>query len=369
MRILLTSPSMDVGGAERVVAMLAAGLAARGHEVALAAPHGMRDADLAGVPHRRVVIDDHRRALAGAAATAAQVARAVRSVAPDVIHAQNVKATATALLAAPVAGRRRPPVLATFHGVLPAEYPNAARVLGRAAHVVCVSEDLRARLAGAGVAPDRLSVVVNAVEPVGDLPAARRAELDAELGLAPGAPVVAIVGRLVPQKAHDRFLVAMRRVVDARPDARALIVGDGELREDVERRRDALGLAGAVTMTGARSDARDLIARADVLVFSSEWEGLSIAALEALAAGTPVVATDVQGMRELLADGAGAVVPLDDGAALGDAIAALLGDAAAGRRAAMGAAGRALIAGRFALDTMVDAYERRYATLLEGRRR
>jgi glycosyltransferase involved in cell wall biosynthesis len=365
-RILLTSPSMGVGGAERVVAMLAAGLAARGHEVALAAPHGMRDADLEGVPHRRIVVDDHRRALAGAAATTAQVARAVRAVRPEVVHAQNVKATATALLAAGLG--RRPPVLATFHGVLPAEYPRAAKILGRAAHVVCVSEDLRGRLVEAGVSADRLSVVVNAVEPVPALPAARRAELDAELGLPEGAPVVAIVGRLVPQKAHARFLTAMRRVLDVLPETRALIVGDGELREDVERQRDALGLTDRVLMTGARSDARDLIARADVLVFSSEWEGLSIAALEGLAAGTPVVATDVQGMRELLADGAGAVVPLDDGAALGDAIAALLGPDAAGRRAAMGDAGRALIAGRFALDTMVDAYERRYALLVEGRR-
>ncbi|HEY6759986.1 MAG TPA: glycosyltransferase [Baekduia sp.] len=364
MRILLTSPSMDVGGAERVVAMLAAGLAARGHDVALAAPPGMRDADLAGVPHLRIAIDDHRRALRGAVATTAQVAGAVRRFAPDVVHAQNVKAAATAVLAAPAA-RRRPPVLATFHGVLPAEYPRAARVLRRPAHVVCVSADLQDRLVQAGVRAERTSVIVNAVEAAPDLSGARRAALDAELGLPAGAPVVAIVGRLVPQKAHARFLVAARRVVDVLPEARLLVVGDGELREDIRRQRDALGLADRVLLTGARADARDLIARADVLAFSSDWEGLSIAALEALAAGTPVVATDVQGMRELLAGGAGAVVGLDDGTALGQAIADLLPDAA--RRAAMGDAGRALIAGRFALDAMVGAYERRYEQLVRAR--
>jgi glycosyltransferase involved in cell wall biosynthesis len=366
MRILLTSPSMDVGGAERVVAMLAAGLARRGHEVAVAAPPGMRDADLAGVAHERIAIDDHRRALGGAVATVGQVARAIRRLTPEVVHAQNVKATATALLAAPAAGRRRPPVLATFHGVLPAEYRRAAAILGRAAHVVCVSEDLRERLLAAGIAPERASVIHNAVEPAASLPDARRAELDAELGLPAGAPVVAIVGRLAPQKAHLRFLQAARGVVDALPEARLLIVGDGELRGEITARRDALALTEHVIMTGARSDARDLIARADILVFSSEWEGLSIAALEALAAGTPVVATDVQGMRELLSGGAGVVVALDDGTALGAEIVTALRDAP--RRAAMGAAGRELIAGRFALDTMIDAYEQRYARLLEQRR-
>jgi glycosyltransferase involved in cell wall biosynthesis len=357
---------MGVGGAERVVAMLAAGLAARGHDVAVAAPPGMRDADLDGVAHVRIAVDDHRRALAGAVATARQIAAAVRRVRPDVVHAQNVKAAGTALLAAPAAGHGRPPVLATFHGVLPAEYGRAASVLKRTAHVVCVSEDLRARLTDAGVAPQRTSVVLNAVEPAGDLPPARRAALDAELGLPAGAPVVAIVGRLVPQKNHQRFLTAARAVADAVPEARMLIVGDGELAEEIRARRDALGLADHVLMTGARADARDLIARADVLVFSSDWEGLSIAALEGLAAATPVLATDVQGMRELLATGAGAVVPLDDGAALGAALVALLRDPA--RRAAMGAAGRQLIATRFALGPMVDAYERRYALLAGGGR-
>jgi glycosyltransferase involved in cell wall biosynthesis len=362
-RILLTSSSMGVGGAERVVAMLAAGLAARGHEVALAAPPGMRDADLEGVAHVRLLLDDHRRALAGAAGTARQLAAAIRRVRPEVVHAQNVKSAGLSALAVRAAAPApRPPVLATFHGVLPAEYRRAATILRRTRHVVCVSDDLRVRLTEAGVPSARVSVIHNAVEAAGALAPARRAELDAELGLGGPGPVVAIVGRLVPQKAHGRFLRAARRVADALPDARLLIVGDGELRDAVRAERDALGLADRVLMTGARSDARDLIARADVLVFSSDWEGLSIAALEALAAGTPVVATDVQGMRELLATGAGSVVALDDGTALGDELVALLRDAP--RRTAMGAAGRALIEGEFALDTMVDAYERGYRMLL-----
>lgn len=365
MRILLTSPGMGVGGAERVVAMLAGELARRGHEVALAAPPGMRDADLAGVPHVRLALDDHGRALAGAALTARQLASAVRRVRPGVVHAQNVKATMLSALAARAAGRGGVPVLSTFHGVLPAEYPRAARLLRAADHVACVSEDLRSRLVAAGVPAGRASVVHNAVEPIAPLSPARRAELDAELGLGDG-PVAAVVGRLVPQKNHARFLAAAAVAAAAAPGARFLVVGDGELRDAIAARRDALGLAETVILTGARADARDLIARADVLVFSSDWEGLSIAALEALSAGTPVLSTDVQGMRELLAGGAGEVVPLDDGRALGEALAALLADP--DRRAAMGERGRALAAGSFSVGAMADAYERRYAALAEGRR-
>jgi glycosyltransferase involved in cell wall biosynthesis len=105
------------------------------------------------------------------------------------------------------------------------------------------------------------------------------------------------------------------------------------------------------------------MAAADLVAFSSDWEGLSLAALEALAAGTPVVSTPVEGMRELPAALTASFDPED----LGDLIAALLADAP--RRAAIGAAGRRLVAERYSLTAMLDAYERLYRELaLSGRR-
>ena len=361
MRVLLTSPSMQVGGAERVMTLLAAELVGRGHDVAVVAPPGPRDDDLGGVAHTRIPLHDRGRSPLGATRTLAELDRAIRSVRPDVVHAQNVKSGAVSALAARLGRRRRRArVLATFHGVLPAEYRSAARLLRLTDHVACVSADVRDRAVASGLPAEHATVVRNAVVPPDALTDERRAQLDAELGLGDG-PLGVMIGRLVPQKNHDRFIRAATVVAERLPDARFLILGDGPLRSEIEAKVRAAGLAERVRLTGVRPDARDLIARSDALVFSSDWEGLSIAALEALAAGVPVVSTDVEGMRELLAGGAGVTAPLDDGTALGERIAEVLSDPE--RRDGMGAAGKALVAAEFSPARMTDAYEALYYEL------
>jgi glycosyltransferase involved in cell wall biosynthesis len=360
--VMLASPSMQAGGAERVLTLLASDLAAHRHRVALIAPHGPRDGDLRDVPHLRLPLHDRGRT-AGIALEAFELARAIRRAAPDVIHVQNPRLAALVSIATRVARpSKRPPVVATFHGVLPSEYAGAARLLRLTDHVVCVSEDLRDQLISAGFPSQRASVIYNAVEQAEPLSAGRREAIDAELGLRE-RPVAAIVARIVPQKVHARFIAAATIAAERVPDARFLIVGEGPLRTQVETAVQAIGLADSVVFTGVRPDARQLIERADVLVFSSDWEGLSIAALEAMAAGTPVLSTDVQGMRELLSCGAGEIVPIDDGTALGQSLAGLLLDQE--RRQAMGAAGKALVEARHTVRAMTCAYEQRYLQMLD----
>jgi len=355
MRIVLVSPSLGVGGAERIVVELARALAASGDAVAVAAPPGRLERGLpAGVA--RLALSDRGRSPLASGADALRLAGFIRRFGADVVHAHNPRLGAASAVAGRLSGRR-PRVVSSYHGVARGDQRMAARLLGWSDLVICVSVDARDALAAAGVPPERLRVIPNGVDAAAAIPPERRAALDAELGLQ-GRPVVAIVGRLVPQKAHHRFLDAAVRVVAAVPDVRILVVGDGVLRAELESRAASLGLLGALTFTGVRDDARDVIDRADLLVFSSDWEGLSVAALEALAAGTPVVSTDVEGMRELLGSGAGVTVGLDAPDEMAARIVELLGDPR--RRAAMGDAGRALVAERYSDAAMIAAHRTAY---------
>jgi glycosyltransferase involved in cell wall biosynthesis len=325
--------------------------------VAIIAPPGALDRDWASVGVQRIPIPETSRGAVDVARMGLSVAAALRRAAPDVIHAHNVKATGV-VLAARHAGRRVP-VLTTMHGVAEADRERAVRILRRTDLTATVSDAVRDDLVARGLPTERVVVVRNGIGTVEPVDEARRAEYGAELGF--GSKVVSAVGRLVPQKAHERVLEAAVAVRQAHPDVTFLIVGDGARRAELEARAVALGVQDIVRFTGARDDARALIALSDLLVFSSDWEGLSIAALESLAAGTPIVTTDVQGMRELLADGVGAIVPGFDPADLAAAISELLDDP--GRRQEMARRGRERIAAEFSAAAMRDAYAAAYRTL------
>jgi glycosyltransferase involved in cell wall biosynthesis len=361
MRLQVVISEMGVGGAEKMVVENLRDAAAHGDDLALLGAPGQLDAELAGLPIRRLHLPTARSAPALAQALA-KMARFSRGFRPDLIHSHNVRVTALARVAAQLAAPlSRPPLLTSFHGVPLEEEDSAARLLRLSDLVVCVSEDLKGRLEAKGLPARRLTVIPNGVPDPAPLGTERRAEIDAELGLGEDSEVVSIVGRLVPQKAHERFLTAAAAVRQARPRARFLVVGDGERRRELEAQAAALGLGDALQFTGIRPDAADVIARSDLLVFSSVWEGLSIAALEALARGVPVISTDVAGARELLTSGAGVIVP-QDAEALGAAIAAGLADPEARQR--MGSEGRRLHAERFSVARMNARYREAYERLL-----
>jgi glycosyltransferase involved in cell wall biosynthesis len=360
MRLEFVISEMGIGGAERVVVDLALDAVARGDELLLLGAPGRNDEHLAGTRIGRVSLPTGRTPLDLARSTG-RTARATRRFRPALVHAHNVKVTAVARAGSQLAGLRRPPLLTTYHGVPHEEVDAAARILHLADLVACVSTDLMEQLAERGIPAERLAVVPNGVPDPEPIVEETMRALDAELGLRVATPVVSVVGRLVPQKAHDRFLRAATIVHASVPEAKFLIVGDGELRGQTEALASELGLADAVVFTGIRGDATTIIARSDLLVFSSDWEGLSIAALEALARGVPVVSTAVEGTRELLSEGAGVVVPHEE-EALAAAIVECLGDAE--RRAELGAVGRRLHQERFSTAHMAAAYRTLYERLL-----
>jgi glycosyltransferase involved in cell wall biosynthesis len=349
MRLLLAITELALGGAESVVLELEQGALNAGHEVAVAAASGTLEGRASRF-FRLPAIENSPIALGR---TGRRLTGITRAFAPDLVHAHNPRMAGLAVAAARLARPgRRPYVLATYHGAPPGKARAGARVLRLADHVVCVSEQLAEELAANGVRERRMTVIRNGVSAPPALDAAERSRIDAELGLG-AEPVVTAVGRLVAQKAHHRLVEAAVAVRTQVPTARFLIVGDGPLRSELQARIRAAGLEDAVTLTGTRSDARQIIARSDVVALASEWEGLPLVALEALAAGVPIVSTDVAGTAELARSGAAVTVP-HTAAALADALVEVLRDPA--RRQEMGAAACRLHGERFSTEHMVESY-------------
>ena len=188
----------------------------------------------------------------------------------------------------------------------------------------------------------------------------------AALGLPPHARIVGTVTRLMPSKGNEYLVAAAPRILDGAPDVHLCIVGEGELRADLERQAHDLGVADRVHFSGFTRDVAGALAAFDLVVFPSLWEGTPLTAFEALAAGRPIIASDADGLSDILHDGRDAViVPKRDAGALAGAILALLDDP--DRRAALAAAARTTGAG-YDIAAFVRKMERLY-TLMDDRRR
>lgn len=183
-----------------------------------------------------------------------------------------------------------------------------------------------------------------------------------ELGLPPAAFVLVTVANVTRQKGHVHLLAAVRRLLPQRPDLHWLVVGGGKLRAELERQVRQAGLERNAHLLGPRLDVPDLLHAADLFVLPSLWEGFGISALEAAAAGMPIVASGVDGLAELFRDGENALlVTPGDPAALAEAIARMADQPELRRR--LGAAARERAAA-FAIEEVVRRLESHYLALL-----
>jgi glycosyltransferase involved in cell wall biosynthesis len=184
-------------------------------------------------------------------------------------------------------------------------------------------------------------------------------EAHAEFWLPHGSPVVGNVAALAPHKGQRHLVAAAALVVRAIPDARFLIVGEGELRDPLDHQIRKLGLDHHVFLTGFRDDALGLMKSFDLFVMSSVTEGLGSSILEAMACGRAVVGTRAGGIPEAIVDdGTGVIVPPHDERSLAAAIERLLRNDEL--RARYGRAGRARVEEAFGLDQLIQGTARAY---------
>jgi len=379
-RVLYVIARLNVGGPALHTTLLTQRLDARRYDARLVAgaeePAEGNYLALHGVARDRVTplpaLGREVRARHDALALA-QLVRLMRRLRPHVVHTHTAKAGALGRLAARLA--RVPVVVHTYHGhVLHGYFPPGRtrlfvaieRALARLADcLLAVSETVRQELLALGVGvPARFRVVPLGLELDRYASAdAMRGTLCAELGLAADTPVVTIVARLVPIKAHEVFLRAAWLVRAALPSARFLIVGDGERRGALEALATELGLGGSVHFLGWRRDLDLIYADSGVVALTSRNEGSPTSLIEAMAAGRAVVATRVGGVPDLVEDGVtGCVVPPDDPAALADALLGLLRDP--GRRQRLGQAARRRVVPAFAAERLVASLQHLYEEFL-----
>jgi L-malate glycosyltransferase len=297
-----------------------------------------------------------------------QLAKVVTDVQPDVVHAHDPMAVALVamVLQMKTGLARRPLVVAArrvdFH------LKRHAFSRWKYKHVdvfLAASGVIASMLEQDGISADRIETVHDGV-PISYIDKQPRVDAHATFWLPKGVPVVGNVAALVAHKGQKHLVAAAKRVVRELPDTRFLIVGDGELREALERQIKELGLERHVLLTGFRPDALGLMKSLDLFVMSSVTEGLGSAVLEAMACHIPIVGTRAGGIPEALVDGkSGLLVPPHDDEALATAIVRVLKDQELATRLADG--GRARVEDAFSVDRLVSEIVRVYSARLVGR--
>ncbi|HET6973730.1 MAG TPA: glycosyltransferase [Pyrinomonadaceae bacterium] len=229
-------------------------------------------------------------------------------------------------------------------------------------HVVANSNAVRERLIGDGVAPEKVSVIYNGLDIRRLATTLSRAESLSLLGL-PERRFIAIIANMRHDvKDYPMFLRSARRVKDAVPDAAFLLAGEGELSDSLRVMAGELGIDDSAFFLGRCEKVAELLAVSEICVLSSKAEGFSNSILEYMAAGRPVVVTDVGGAREVVAESeTGHLVPSGDDAMMAERLIALLHDPERAR--AMGAKGKRVVEEKFSCEAQLARTESLYDQL------
>lgn len=351
MRTLHIDTARTWRGGQNQCLLTVKGLRAAGHETVLVAhPQGEL--------RRRAPQDDWLVPLAPRLEVdfhaAWKLARLIRGLRPEVLHAHDPHGVALAALALAFRQPATPPALVVSRRV---DFRLRTNAFSRYKHrqvqrFICASEAIRQILLRDGFEADRVVTVHEGIDlaHVADAPPV---SLHQTFWLPQGVPVILNVAALVPHKGQRYLIDAMAQVARTVPEARLVILGEGELRPSLERQVAELGLERHVLLPGFRRDVLSLMKTCDVFVLSSVMEGLGTSLLDAMACARPIVGTEAGGIPEVVVDGeTGHVVPVRDADALADALIDLLVHDERAR--AFAATGFERVRKRFSVERMVD---------------
>lgn len=346
--VMVLIDTLNTGGAERYAITISNWMARQGISVTLAAAEAgelLPDLD----PAVRFVPLPLERVRAGLPQAARQIRGLLHTQRPVAIVANSLATTWVARVAQVGMGI---PVVNVAHGWPAERYGVVGPLMRAASRVVAVSPDVKARLVGGGLPPERITVIHNGVDctPLGPRTGAARDASRAEMGAGPGDTLAIVVGRLSAQKAHQHVVHIAAALRERHPNLRLAIVGEGECEADLRALIDQAGVGDRLKLMGLRADVPDLLGSADLYLSTSDWEGMPLAAIEAMASALPIVSTRTEGADQLLTPACSVVVPVSDADALAEAVSALVADPE--RRATLGAAARERALTHFSHDRM-----------------
>jgi len=375
-RILRVTEQAIMGGEQTDILYLLTGLdPARYEQVACSAPDGpfVDEVRRLGIPHIPLTMRSKFDLQA-----VLRLRRIIRAGRYDIVHLHGARAGLLGRIAARLAGA--PLIIWTMHVFQPDVLQGWRRwqvplyllveaVLGRffCDHIIAISDDMRQRAQRLQrIPPRKITTIYSGVDLAPFVHPADRVGVRREFELPADAPLVCTVGRLCEQKGVDDFLHAAAIVHQQMPEVRFLVVGDGPLHSELETLAARLGLDSCLTFAGHRSDVAALLFASDVFATATLWEGFGKVNVEAMAAGLPLVSTNVGPIPEVIGDYRGAILsPPRDPIAFAEALLAILRDLPSYAR--WGQEGRQRAFALFGREAMVQRAAELYERLIARR--
>lgn len=363
LKILHIITSLRIGGAERLVADMLPRLRERGHQVELIVFDGTETPFYEQLERQNIKIRSfgHGAVQMWNPLHALRLKKHLDRGRFDIVHTHN---TPCQLLTALAAGRNAPVLVTTEHNTFNRRRNWAwfadidRRMYDKYSHIACVGEQTRYNLVrrlGNGFDTGKISVVYNGI----DLKRYMDVEADCSLRESAdnGCHIVSMIAAFREQKDQKTLIRAMKLLPD---DYRLWLAGDGVMRRSCERLAEELDITERVRFMGFRSDAAAIMAASDAVVLSSHYEGMSLACIEGMASGKPFIASDVEGLRDVV-EGAGLLFPNEDHKRLAELIRKVCEDSVFSSETAARCRARAV---QYDIENVVSDYERIYRKLL-----